>query len=419
MWRSFSRFSKFSRFSPSFSKSPKSSSPRKFPSTGFELIDQSEKVEEERLPHYNRDEYYPMKIGDVIHGHYQVVAKLGYGTTSTVWLSRNLRDQQYWVMKVHTNTSKYNHESVVYQHLANHTEDHPGRKHVREFHKSFTLKGPKGDHEVFVMAPLGMSLRSLQEIQRTGIFQEQLVIGAIAQVCLALDFLHEANVIHIDVHSDNLLIGIVDKSVFSTVEENEVQKPSPRKVINDTVIHVSQYMLGGKGPLILCDLGQARIVSDDGEQRGNAMPVPYRAPEVILNMPWGKSVDAWSTGLLAWDLLKGESLFKVYDDESEELNDAHHLAAITALIGPPPPELLQNSKESCKYWHRDGEWKGPVPLPPKRDFESLAGDIIGIDKENFVSYMECFVAWLPRDRITCLQGHFHPWLKTKRKPNAT
>lgn len=100
------------------------------------------------------------------------------------------------MIKVYTNTLKYNHELVIYQHLANHTEDHPGRKHVREFHDSFTIKGPKGDHEVFVMAPLGMSLRSLQEIQRTTIFQEQLVVGAIAQVCLALDFLHEANVIH-------------------------------------------------------------------------------------------------------------------------------------------------------------------------------------------------------------------------------
>lgn len=89
----------------------------------------------------------------------------------------------------------------------------------------------------------------------------------------------------------------MNKSIFSTVEENEIHKPSPRKVIGDTVTQVSQYMLGGKGPLILCDLGQARI---GREHRGNAMPIPYRAPEVILNMPRGNSVDAWSTGLLVW-----------------------------------------------------------------------------------------------------------------------
>jgi serine/threonine-protein kinase SRPK3 len=58
-------------------------------------------------------------------------------------------------------------------------------------------------------------------------------------------------------------------------------------------------MLGGAGPLTICDLGQARI---GGEHSGNAMPVPYRAPEIILNMKWGNAVDIWSIGLLVWNL---------------------------------------------------------------------------------------------------------------------
>lgn len=65
--------------------------PRVFPTTGFEAIGADQKVEEERLPFYIRDEYYPMEIGEVVHVFYQVVAKLGYGTSSTVWLSRDLR----------------------------------------------------------------------------------------------------------------------------------------------------------------------------------------------------------------------------------------------------------------------------------------------------------------------------------------
>lgn len=65
--------------------------PRVFPTSGFQVIDPADKVEEEKLPYYNREEYYPMHIGDVVGGHYQVVAKLGYGTTSTVWLARDLR----------------------------------------------------------------------------------------------------------------------------------------------------------------------------------------------------------------------------------------------------------------------------------------------------------------------------------------
>lgn len=119
-------------------------------------------------------------------------------------------------------------------------------------------------------------------------------------------------------------------------------------------------MFGGAWPLTICDLGQARI---GGEHRGNAMPVQYRAPEVMLNMPWGNAVDLWAVGLLvwttthhyqisrsnlyqAWDLLQGESLFRIYNCESTENYDARHLAAMTALLGPPPPEFLQRSKET-------------------------------------------------------------------------
>lgn len=66
-------------------------SPRLFPTSGFKVIEPSLLVEEEKLPTYDRTSYYPVNIGDVVGGHYQVVAKLGYGSTSTVWLARDLK----------------------------------------------------------------------------------------------------------------------------------------------------------------------------------------------------------------------------------------------------------------------------------------------------------------------------------------
>lgn len=65
--------------------------PRQFPSSEFEVIEPSQPVEEERLPFYNQKDYYPMRIGEVIKDCYQVVAKLGYGTSSIVWLCHDLR----------------------------------------------------------------------------------------------------------------------------------------------------------------------------------------------------------------------------------------------------------------------------------------------------------------------------------------
>jgi len=64
---------------------------RSFPESGFEQIDEDIKIEEETIPLYVADRYYPVRIGEVFNSRYQVVGKLGYGTTSTVWLCRDLQ----------------------------------------------------------------------------------------------------------------------------------------------------------------------------------------------------------------------------------------------------------------------------------------------------------------------------------------
>ncbi|KAL2757273.1 hypothetical protein ACRALDRAFT_2039739 [Sodiomyces alcalophilus JCM 7366] len=51
--------------------------------TGFELIPASQKIEEETVPGYKAEKYYPVRLGEVFKSRYQVVAKLGYGTGST------------------------------------------------------------------------------------------------------------------------------------------------------------------------------------------------------------------------------------------------------------------------------------------------------------------------------------------------
>ena len=55
-------------------------------------ITQCQSVQEENtLPHYERKRYYPLQIGQRLKDRYQVIAKLGYGGYSTVWLARDER----------------------------------------------------------------------------------------------------------------------------------------------------------------------------------------------------------------------------------------------------------------------------------------------------------------------------------------
>jgi serine/threonine protein kinase len=50
---------------------------------------------------------------------------------------------------------------------------------------------------------------------------------------------------------------------------------------------------------IICDLGMARF--NQGEHEGLIQPLPYRAPEVILQMKWSSNVDIWNLGVVVRD----------------------------------------------------------------------------------------------------------------------
>ena len=56
----------------------------------FPRIPVHEKVEEDLLPDYIASRYYPVRIGQVLSDRYQIVGKLGFGASSTVWLARDL-----------------------------------------------------------------------------------------------------------------------------------------------------------------------------------------------------------------------------------------------------------------------------------------------------------------------------------------
>lgn len=71
---------------------PRGPSPfRNVRSSGFLAFDHTKKIEEERMPAYDRDLYYPIRIGVVFQSRYQIISKLGFGANSTVWLCRDVQ----------------------------------------------------------------------------------------------------------------------------------------------------------------------------------------------------------------------------------------------------------------------------------------------------------------------------------------
>lgn len=150
----------------------------------------------------------------------------------------------------------------------------------------------------------------------------------------------------------------------------------PRKTLKNRTIYLSRPLPISYGTPVLCDLGEARIGTD--QQQGDIMPDIYRAPEVILNMTWDYKVDIWNVGMVVrqslqvsllqsimkltmakiWDLFEHRHLFRARNPEGK-LDDGYHLAEMQAVLGDPPPEFLARSERSLQFWDEMGLWSSP------------------------------------------------------------
>jgi serine/threonine protein kinase len=80
------------------------------------------------------------------------------------------------------------------------------------------------------------------------------------------------------------------------MDDHEKESPSTRKQVSgNRTIYASRALIPKEGPLKLSDFGESRI--GPGPYEYKALPMVYRAPEIMIEVPWSYPIDIWCVGM--------------------------------------------------------------------------------------------------------------------------
>ncbi|KAK0620956.1 kinase-like domain-containing protein [Immersiella caudata] len=224
----------------------------------------------------DKDGYYKIRPGEILDGRYQLSTALGRGMFSGVARATNLTTKETVAIKIMRNNDALRKggytEIAILQKL--NAADPENKKHLIKFERSFEDKG----HLCMVFENLSLNLREVLKKFGNNVGINLNATRAYAyQIFLALGHMRKCSIIHADLKPDNILV-------------NEA-----------------------RNLLKICDLGTAIDRSDAATASTEITPYLvsrfYRAPEIILGLPYDYAVDMWSIGCTLYELYTGKILF--------------------------------------------------------------------------------------------------------------
>ncbi|PNH12201.1 putative serine/threonine-protein kinase [Tetrabaena socialis] len=307
--------------------------------------------------------------GKLIAGRYQVLEQVGAAAFSRAVQAYDTLERRLVCLKVVKNDKECMDaclEEVRLLQMIN-ARDPKDEHHIARLYDYFYHLG----HLFLVVELLGGNLFDTQ-CYDPSYFSPGRIQSIARQVLHGLVFLHQNNIIHADVKPENILVKNYSKCSVKLIDLG--------CSIYNTEAHMSHYV-------------QSRS---------------YRAPEVMLGLPYDGRIDIWSLGCVLAELATGQVLFP-------NVSEAAMMARMVGMVGEFPSFMLKGGQyagafftRSGRVYERDAETGMFQLLVPKRT--TVQARVHSSDR-GMLHFIRHLLVLDPSKRPTAEQALRHPWLQ--------